>query len=71
VAELKYERFYPLKLQCVITGVAKIDSISELKMLFPKKRVTAEFKRKNVLNLQGAPGIAALRIMLSDIAIIR
>lgn len=66
----KYERFYPLKLQCVTADAAKIESIFELKILFPKEKVTAEFRRKNVLNFQGASGIVALRIFLSDIAII-
>lgn len=62
---LKYERFYPLKLQCVTTDIAKTNLIFELKILFPKKKVTAEFKRKNVLSSIGASGI-----FLSDIAII-
>jgi Type II intron maturase len=68
--ELKHERFYSLKLHCVTTNVAKMESISALKILFPKPQVIAEFKRKNVLNSQGAPGVMALKTILSDIAII-
>lgn len=67
---LKYERFYPLKFSCVTTKVAKMDSIFGLEILFPREEITAEFKRKNVLNSQSALEIVALRIILSDIAII-
>lgn len=70
VAEFKYERIYPLKLQCVTTNAVKMKSILAFKILFSKKQVMAEFKRKNVFNSQGASRIVVLKTVLSDIAII-
>ena len=74
VTELKSKRLYPLKLQCITTNPAKIsfgiESTLALKISFSKEQVIAEFKRKSVLNSQGAPGIVGLKTILSDIAII-
>ena len=74
VTELKCKRFYTLKLQCVTTNSARInfgvESILALKILSSKEQVISEFKRKSVLNSQGAPGIVRLKTILSDTAIL-
>lgn len=75
--KLKYEGGYPLRLKLKLIKKNSIklnyssELVSTLQIFFPKKQVIAEFKRKSVLNSQGMPCSSRLKVMLSDIAIIR